>query len=417
MYSVCTMEDLFFKGNFSPFHFFKDNHVKINDLKINTEYLFQPCEKINVELALSALNGINAENQMDSSGVKNDNFQNRGDDEKGVHMEMKEWKQMSKEDFFKKNIRDEDLIKGLPDPYRISNISDSVKSIQFYFSNMDDKNTREIIYRGTYIPEIYNNVFFILSISFMYIFCMKMLFQGYIKGKNVAKEYIPRISTLFIFFVLLKILLPFFPAILCSFVCLIWTLYFYSISMSPCEQINFVFHNSKIKKEPIGWVLIVYAQSLLIGNILYHFLCTPNVLVLLMRCVQNDMFVRILCLLFLLFIASIIFFLMISNIFSAKKAQNFVFSFTSTYLIVSSVSYFYNLFVLRFLNDSRIIIQIEPIMFFSYVPKFVFNKQNVLALFFLCILTTLSILLPKLEKMKRNLFGQKKKKKKKKKQM
>ncbi|SBS81949.1 conserved Plasmodium protein, unknown function [Plasmodium ovale curtisi] len=209
MYSVCTMEDLFFKGNFSPFHFFKDNHVKINDLKINTEYLFQPCEKINVELALSALNGINAENQMDSSGVKNDNFQNRGDDEKGVHMEMKEWKQMSKEDFFKKNIRDEDLIKGLPDPYRISNISDSVKSIQFYFSNMDDKNTREIIYRGTYIPEIYNNVFFILSISFMYIFCMKMLFQGYIKGKNVAKD--------------------------------------------PCEQINFVFHNSKIKKEPIGW--------------------------------------------------------------------------------------------------------------------------------------------------------------------
>ncbi|SBT87777.1 conserved Plasmodium protein, unknown function [Plasmodium malariae] len=406
IYSGYNIDELFFNNNLRSFNFFKDSHVRISELKINEGYLFKPSKNINIELALSALNGIEFE--------KENEYRNKKEFSNNSHIEIKEWNKITKNDFFlNKNLGEkEDITKGIPEPYHISNIRDSINnSIRFYFTPSDKAEYgMEIIYKGTYIPQIYDNIFLILVLSFMYLFSIKTVCQGYIKGKHVAKEYIPKISTLFTFFVILKSLLVLFPAILSSFVCLILTFYFFSISMNPCANIYFL-ENTKIKKEPIGWVLIVYSESLLIGNILYHFICSSKVLVYLVRHIKNDLLVHLICILVLLLIASFIFFLMICNIFPAKKAQNFVFSFTSSYLIISCYTYFYNLFALRFLNHTNIF-QIEPVMFFSYFPKFAFNKQNIFALFVLLIMTFVSIIWPKLLKIINNALATKKKKKK-----
>ncbi|CRG99332.1 conserved Plasmodium protein, unknown function [Plasmodium relictum] len=390
--SVYNLEESFFNNNFNISNYFTGYHVKIDDLKISESYLFKQPGNINIELALSALKGIDYENQ----------HKNIMEDKKKV--EINHWNKITKKDFFNKN-KEENLIKGMPEPFSINNITDNIRNIKFYFNN-DNLENMEIIYKGKYIPKIYNNIFLIFVISFMYLFCIKILFQGYVNGKNIAKNFIPKISTLFTFFVILKIMLLVIPPFLCASLSIIVTFYFYSISMNPCENFYFL-KNSKIKKEPIGWILIVYSQSVLIGNIIYHLLFTPKVLKLLIMYIQNYFLLYLTCLVVLLLIASLIFFLMISSIFPAKKAQNFVFSFTSSYLIVSCYTYFYNFFILKFLNDTNIF-QIEPIMFFSYTPKFVFNKQNIIALLMLLIMTILSLVLPKWLRQS-NPLGKKKK--------
>ncbi|GAW80187.1 hypothetical protein, conserved [Plasmodium gonderi] len=412
--SVLNLEDVFFNGNFSVnlSNIFSENHVKINDLKISTAYLFDLPPPLDLDLALSALKGVR------SIGVRNSNVESktRGSDrgrddgfmEDEITIEVEnsyvgehiQWNKVSKQNFFKMEMQKEDVMKGMPMPYEINNIADAIKEINFYFNQRRNGIYEEIVYNGTHIPDIYTNVFIIIVISFMYLFCFKTICEGYTRGKNAAKNYIPKASTLFFFFLILKNVLSYFPAILSSIVCLIITFYFYSISMNPCEQIYFL-KNSTIKKEPIGWVLIVFAESIIIGNILYHFFCTPHMLLILLRYIPSELLVRFICFLILLLIGYTIFLLMISNLISAKKAQNFVFSFTSSYLIVSSCTYFYNLLVLRVLKYTNIF-QIEPIMFFSYAPKFVFNIQNYIALLTIFILTALSIYIPKFIKIKKD---------------
>ncbi|CRG96670.1 conserved Plasmodium protein, unknown function [Plasmodium gallinaceum] len=377
---VYNFEESFFNNNFNLFKYFNSYHIKIDDLKINENYLFKKPDNINIELALSALKGIKYDNDNKNiiEGKKN--------------IEISKWNKLTKKDFFNENKEEENLIKGMPEPYYIYNITDNIKNTKFYFNNNNIENM-EIIYKGKYIPKIYNNIFLIFAISFMYLFCIKILLQGYINGKNTAKKFISKISTLFTFFIILKIMLSLIPPFLCASLCIIVTFYFFSISMNPCENFFFL-KNSKIKKEPIGWILIVFSQSILIGNFIYHLLFNVKVLNMLISHVHYYFLLHFICFVVLLLIASLIFFFMISNIFSAKKAQNFVFSFTSSYLIVSCYTYFYNLFILRFLNNTNIV-QIEPIMFFSYTPKFVFNKQNMVALLILFMMTIMSLVLPK----------------------
>ncbi|SCM20147.1 conserved Plasmodium protein, unknown function [Plasmodium chabaudi adami] len=399
---------LFFNNNFNFLNFSKNNHVKINELNIDTKYLYQGLRSVNIDLALSALNGVTKENINDYSHWNG--YKNRNNDETNIsNVVVKEWKQLNKKSFFLKNnniSNNDDLIKGMPKPYYINSLTEDINNINLYFNTNNDTKYGDIIYKGTYIPYIYNNIFLVFLISYMYIFCIKILFKGYIKGKYVAKEYILKISTLFMFFVILKISLIFLPAILSCIICLIFTFYFYSISMSPCKDILYFFESTKIKKEPIGWIIIVYAESILIGNVIYNLLCTPQIIIIFIRYIQYDFLVKIICLTILLFISFLIFFLMISNIFPAKKAQNFVFSFTSSYLIVSCFTYFWNIFLLRILNNTNIF-QIEPIMFFSYAPKFVFNKQNMFALFVIFAMSLFSIILPRLKQIKQNIFDMK----------
>ncbi|SCO59610.1 conserved Plasmodium protein, unknown function [Plasmodium berghei] len=401
-------EHLFFNNNFNFFNFSENNHAKVNELNIDTKYLYQGLRNINIYLALSALNGITKEKINDISQWNG--YKTRNNDETNIsNVVVTEWKQLNKKSFFLKNnniSNNDNLIKGMPNPYFINSLTEDINNINLYFNIRNDIKYGEIIYKGTYIPHIYNNIFLIFLISYMYWFCIKILFNGYIKGKYVAKEYILKISTLFIFFVILKISLIFLPAILSCIVCLILTFYFYSISMSPCKDIFYLFESTRIKKEPIGWIIIVYAESILIGNVIYNFLCPPKIIIIFIRYIQNDFLVKIICLTIILFISFLIFFLMISNIFPAKKAQNFVFSFTSSYLIVSCFAYFWNIFLLRFLNNTNIF-QIEPIMFFSYTPKFVFNRQNMFALFMIFAMSILSIIFPRIKKLKQNIFDMK----------
>ncbi|KJP88680.1 hypothetical protein AK88_01760 [Plasmodium fragile] len=407
--SVLNLEEAFFNGNLSfginLSNLFTDNHVKVSELKINCAYLFDPSPRIDLDLALSALKGVQAIGERGSSGGSE--WEDKTSTTGGASPNgggTNSWSRITREDFFKKEEHTEDLMKGMPMPYHINNISDVVREINFYFNQGSKTDREDLIYKGTYTPEIYTDVYIIIAITFMYCFCIKIICAGYMRGKNVAKKYIAKVSTLFFFFLIFKNLLNYLPAMLSSTVCLIMTFYFYSVSMDPCEQIHFL-KKSSIKKEPIGWVLIVFAESIIIGNILYHAVCTPRVLTILSTYVPSEVLLRIICLLFLLLIGYMIFLLMISNLVSAKKAQNFVFSFTSSYLIVSCCTYFYNVFSLRVWTSTRIF-QIEPMMFFSYSPKFVFNAQNGIALAFTFVITALSMSMPKVMKIARGLFAQ-----------
>ncbi|CAG9480435.1 conserved Plasmodium protein, unknown function [Plasmodium vivax] len=407
--SVLNLEEALFNGSLSfginLSNLFTDNHVKVSELKINAAYLFDPSPRIDLNLALSALKGVHAIGERGSSGGSEweDTSTTGGASPYGG--ETNPWSRISREAFFKKNEQHtEEFMKGMPMPYHINNIADAVREINFYFNQRRKTHHEELLYRGTYRPEIYTDGYIIIAITFMYTFCIKIILEGYIRGKNVAKKYIAKVSTLFCFFLILKNLLSYFPAMLSSTVCLIMTFYFYSISMNPCEKIPFLKKYS-IKKEPIGWVLIVFAESILIGNILYHAVCTPRVLIILASYIPSEALLRMACLLFLLLIGYFIFLLMISNLVSAKKAQNFVFSFTSSYLIVSCCTYFYNVFSLKVLSGTSIF-QIEPMMFFSYSPKFVFNAQNGVALAFTFVITALSMSMPKLLKVTRGYSAQ-----------
>ncbi|ANQ07461.1 Uncharacterized protein PCOAH_00017980 [Plasmodium coatneyi] len=407
--SVLNLEEAFFNGNLSfginLSNLFTDNHVKVSELKINSAYLFDPSPRIDLDLALSALKGVQAIGQRGNSGGSEwEGTSTIGGGSPYGGGETNPWSRISREDFFKKQDHTEDYMKGMPMPYHINNIADAVREINFYFNQGSKTHQEDLIYRGTYTPEIYTDSYIIIAISFMYCFCIKIICEGYMRGKNVAKKYIAKVSTLFFFFLILKNLLSFLPAMLSSTVGLIMTFYFYSVSMNPCEKIPFL-KKSSIKKEPIGWVLIVFAESLIIGNILYHAVCTPRVLTILSTYIQSEVLLRMVCLLFLLLIGYMIFLLMISNLVSAKKAQNFVFSFTSSYLIVSCCTYFFNVFSLR-MWKSRGIFQIEPMMFFSYSPKFVFNAQNAIALAATFVITALSMWMPKLLKITRGFFPQ-----------
>ncbi|VWU49142.1 conserved membrane protein, unknown function [Hepatocystis sp. ex Piliocolobus tephrosceles] len=424
---VYNIEELFFNNDLNLFNSFLDNHVKIEDLKINSGYLFKPPENVNIDLALSALNGSakneveqNTVNEKTNRGIYNsDNYttgdNNNNNNNNNFDFEIKEWKMLTKDDFyyFKNNTKNEDLIKGLPESYSINNINENMENLKFYFNDISKNYVREIIYNRNYIPDIYNNIFYIFLIIFMYCFGFNILVQGYLNKKQVAKNYIPKVSTLLIFFLLLKILIQILPVMLCCIICLILTFYFHSISMESCSNLFYFLKRSKISKEPIGWIIIVYAESLLIGNIIYHFLLTPNLLKLLMiKYIKNYILLNITCLLILICISSLIYCLMIGNIFTPKIAQDFVFSFISSYLILSFITYCYNLFVFRILNYTHYIFQIEPIMFFSNFPKFVFNLENITALVILFLMISLSFALPKLSKIYFNLSKKKKKRRK-----
>ncbi|CAA9987392.1 conserved Plasmodium protein, unknown function [Plasmodium knowlesi strain H] len=400
--SVLNLDEAFFNSNLSfgisLSNLFTDNHVKVSELKINSAYLFDTSPRIDLDLALSALKGIEAIGDRGKSDGR------EWEVTSATGHERNPWTRISREDFFKKQEHTEDLMKGMPMPYHINNIADAVREINFYFNQGSKIHEEDLIYRGRYTPEIYTDVYIIITISFMYLFCIKVICEGYMRGKNVAKKYIAKVSTLFFFFLIFKNVLNFLPTMLSSTVCLIMTFYFYSISMNPCDKIQFL-KKSSIKKEPIGWVLIVFAESIIIGNILYHAVCTPQVLITLSTYVPSEVFLRMICLLFLLLIGYMIFLLMISNLVSAKKAQNFVFSFTSSYLIVSCCTYFFNIYTLRVWKNTNIF-QIEPMMFFSYSPKFVFNAQNAIALAFTFVITALSMSMPKLLKNTRGFFAQ-----------
>ncbi|EUD67946.1 hypothetical protein C922_01558 [Plasmodium inui San Antonio 1] len=405
--SVLNLEEGLFNGNFSfgvnLSNLFTDNHVKISELKINAAYLFDPSPRIDLDLALSALKGIQAIGERGSRGGREWEDISTTGIASPYGGGTNPWSRISREDFFKRQEQTEDLMKGMPMPYHINNIADAVREINFYFNQGGRTHQEDLIYRGTYPPEIYTDWYIIIAISLMYCFCIKIICEGYMRGKNVAKKYIAKVSTLFFFFLVLKNLLTYFPAMLSSTVCLIMTFYFYSVSMNPCEKIHFL-KKSSIKKQPIGWILIVFAQSIIIGNILYHAVCTPRVLIILSSYVPNEVLLKMVCLLFLLIIGYMIFLLMISNLVSAKKAQNFVFSFTSSYLIVSCCTYFYNVFSLTVWKNTSIF-QIEPMMFFSYSPKFVFNAQNVSAMVVTFVITALSMSLGRILKIIRGGFS------------
>ncbi|GAB65698.1 hypothetical protein PCYB_072000 [Plasmodium cynomolgi strain B] len=66
--SVLNLEEAFFNGYFSfganLSNLFTDNHVKISELKINDAYLFDPSPRIDLDLALSALKGMQFERSI-----------------------------------------------------------------------------------------------------------------------------------------------------------------------------------------------------------------------------------------------------------------------------------------------------------------------------------------------------------------
>ncbi|SOV14024.1 conserved Plasmodium membrane protein, unknown function [Plasmodium gaboni] len=409
--NVYNMDSLFFNNKLYMYNILKGNHIHMNDLNISRSYLFKEPENINIDLALSALKGIDIEN-----GNRLD-YKNKNNNDYNINVERIEWNKMNKKDFiYSIDDVDNELIKGLPDIYNINNIQKDIKKNMLKYINnyRYDIEDMEIISKGeNKIPYIYNNILLILLIFFMYIFCIRILYDGYRKGKMVAKDFISKISTLFIFFVLLKSTLLLFPPVLCVLLCMFLTFYFYNISMNACEDIYFL-NIEKIRKEPIGWVFIVFSQSILLGNIIYHLLFRPSVFILLHKIIGNYFIEHILCVLILIVISICIFFLMISNIFSATKLQNFVFTFTSSYFLLSFCSYIYNLLLFLIYHKRKIfnIIQIEPYIFFSSTSIFSFNLPNCFILLCLFFMTFIPLIRPKM-KLHKNKRGAKKKNQKK----
>ncbi|SOV76234.1 conserved Plasmodium membrane protein, unknown function [Plasmodium sp. gorilla clade G3] len=408
---VYNMDSLFFNNNLPMYNILKGNHVSMSDLKISRSYLYKEPGYINIDLALSALKGIDRENRntLDYK-IKNNNDYN-------INVERIKWNKMNKNDFiYSKLDVDDGLIKGLPEIFDINNIrKDIKKNMLTYLNNYRyDNENMEIISKGEYkIPYIYNNILLILLIFFMYIFCIRILYDGYRKGKMVAKDFISKISTLFMFFVLLKSTLFLFPPVLCVLLCIFLTFYFYTISMNACKDIYFL-DFGKIKKEPIGWIFIVFSQSILLGNIIYHLLFRPSVFILLHKLIGNYFIEHILCIIILIVMSICIFFLMISNIFPATKSQNFVFSFTSSYFLLSFCSYIYNLLIILMYDKTKMfnIIQIEPYMFFSSTNILSFNFPNCFILSCLFFMTFLPFIIPKSKLGKKKRGGKNKKQKK-----
>ncbi|SPJ10197.1 conserved Plasmodium membrane protein, unknown function [Plasmodium sp. DRC-Itaito] len=413
--SICkvyNLDSLFFFNNTLPMYsILKGNHVIMSDLKISRSYLFKEPENINIDLALSALKGIDRENR------NTHDYKSKNNNDNNINVERIEWNKMNKNDFIYSELDiDDKLIKGLPDILNINNIRNDIKrNMLTYLNNYRyDNENMEIIFKGeNKIPYIYNNILLILLIFFMYIFCVRILYDGYRKGKMVAKDFIPKISTLFMFFVLLKSTLLLFPPVLCVLLCIFLTFYFYTISMNSCQDIYFL-DIEKIKKEPIGWIFIVFSQSILLGNIIYHILFRPSVFILLHNLIANYFIEQILCVIILIVMSICIFFLMISNIFPATKLQNFVFSFTSSYFLLSFCSYIYNLFFLLMYDKRRMfnIIQIEPYMFFSSTSIFSFNFLNCFILLCLFFMTFLPFIISKHKLGKKKRGGKKIKQKK-----
>ncbi|SOV78850.1 conserved Plasmodium membrane protein, unknown function [Plasmodium reichenowi] len=414
IYKVYGMDSLFSFNNMLPmYNILKgSHHVSMSDLKISRSYLFKEPKNINIDLALSALKGIDRENRNTFD------YKSKNNDDNNTNVERILWNKMNKDDFIysKLEIDDDKLIKGLPDILNINNIRNDIKrNMLTYLNNYRyDNENMEIISKGeNKIPYIYNNILLILLIFFMYLFCIRILYDGYRVGKLVAKDFIPKISTLFMFFVLLKSTLLLFPPVLCVLLCIFLTFYFYTISMNSCQDIYFL-DFGRIKKEPIGWIFIVFSHSILLGNIIYHLLFRPSVFIYLHNWIENYLIEHIFCVIILIVISIFIFFLMISNIFPATKLQNFVFSFTSSYFLLSFCSYVYNLFVLLMYDKTKRfnIIQIEPYMFFSSTSIFSFNFPNSFILLCLFLMTFLPFIIPKHKLGKKKRGGEKMKKKK-----
>lgn len=413
--SVRGIEESFFSNGFNMLNYFPDHHVRMSDLKVNESYVLKQSNSIDVEMALSALKGLNMEHDVDYKNTKHSEGEERS-------VDMDQWNRVTKDDFFNNNnntdspssktkshvsIKEkETAMKGMPDPYYINNMNDDMRDIIFYY-NDDDLESKELVYKGTYIPRIYNHLFLILLIISAYLYCLKVIIGGFLQGKSVAKFFIPKVSTLFVFFLSLRMLLNFFPISLSTFITLVATYYFSTISMKPFEQFFFL-RESKIKKEPIGWVFIVCMQSLLLGHLLYHFLITVDIINKTLPYINDSPIMLFLFYVVLsLSLTALIFLIMTSTIFPAKKTQNLVFSFLSSYLLISFYTYIHNCILLRYMKQTKIF-QLEPIMFFSYKPKFVYNTQNSIALFFLFVMTCISLILPKWLK-KTGVLGRKSK--------
>lgn len=403
------LEESFFKNHFSigsSFStFLRSHHVTMSDLNLNEPSMLVVPTMVETELALSALRGIEPEREKSPKG--------KGEGSKEETVEISEWNKMSKEEFLRSNSKEnknkpmkEDGRKGLPDPYYINNIKDDLRHIALYFHN-DDLRNKEFIYKGQYIPQIYDDIFLIFIITLAYTYCIRNLFDGFMYGKNVAKHFIPIASTLFVFFLTLKTLLHLFPASLSAFFCLILAFQFYRVSMVKCNEIPY-FKNKKLDEQPIGWLLIICFHSLIIANILYHSIFNVKVLNYLMMYINGTLTMYIFYLAALSLLSVCIFYLTTTNILPARKVQNFVFSLVSSYFLISAASYIYNFVILRYFRNTNIF-QIEPMMFFSSKPKFVFNEHNTLALVTLFILVSLSLKMPKWVKKINNFFGMKKK--------
>ncbi|ETW55060.1 hypothetical protein PFUGPA_02882 [Plasmodium falciparum Palo Alto/Uganda] len=413
IYKVYGMDSLFSFNNMLPmYNILKGkHHVCMSDLKISESYLFKEPKNINIDLALLALKGMDRENRNMFD------YKSKNNDDNNKNVERILWNKMNKDDFIYSKLEvDDKLIKGLPDILNINNIRHDIKrNMLTYLNNYRyDNENMEIIFKGeNKIPYIYNNILFILLIFFMYLFCIRILYDGYRIGKLVAKDFIPKISTLFMFFVLLKSTLLLFPPVLCVLLCIFLTFYFYTISMNSCQDIYFL-DFGKIKKEPIGWIFIVFSHSILLGNIIYHLLFRPSVFIYLHNLIENYFIEHILCVIILIVMSIFIFFLMISNIFPATKLQNFVFSFTSSYFLLSFCSYLYNLFVFLMYDKTKRfnIIQIEPYMFFSSTSIFSFNFPNSFILLCLFFMTCLPFIIPKHKLGKKKRGGKKMKQKK-----
>ncbi|EWC88699.1 hypothetical protein PFNF54_02543 [Plasmodium falciparum NF54] len=286
IYKVYGMDSLFSFNNMLPmYNILKGkHHVSMSDLKISESYLFKEPKNINIDLALLALKGMDRENRNMFD------YKSKNNDDNNKNVERILWNKMNKDDFIYSKLEvDDKLIKGLPDILNINNIRHDIKrNMLTYLNNYRyDNENMEIIFKGeNKIPYIYNNILFILLIFFMYLFCIRILYDGYRIGKLVAKDFIPKISTLFMFFVLLKSTLLLFPPVLCVLLCIFLTFYFYTISMNSCQDIYFL-DFGKIKKEPIGWIFIVFSHSILLGNIIYHLLFRPSVFIYLHNLILN----------------------------------------------------------------------------------------------------------------------------------
>lgn len=409
--SCHSLEESFFKnhhfgiGTSSFSTFLRSHHVTISDLNLNEHSIFVEPPMVETELALSALRGIEPERE------KNPLMKGEGTKEETI--EISEWNKMSKEEFLRSNSKErknkpmkENGRKGLPDPYYINNIKDDLRHIALYFHNDDLKN-KEFIYKGQYIPQIYDNIFLIFIITLAYAYCLRNLLDGFMYGKNVAKNFIPIASTLFVFFMALKILLFLFPASLSAIFCLVLAFQFYSVSMVKCNKIPY-FQNKKLDEQPIGWLLIICFHSLILANILYHSIFNVKVLNYIMMYIKSSFTLYMLYLTALLILSIGIFFVTTANILPARKVQNFVFSLVSSYFLISAASYVCNLVMLRYFRNTNIF-QIEPMMFFSSKPKFVFNEQNTLSLGILFLLIIVSLKMPKWVKKINNFWGMKKK--------